>query len=130
MTNAELCVAGHHGLAGSAIARNLLASGVRPGKLILRKRAGQELAERHAVDEFFALEPPTQVYLAAARMGSIHANNSYPEDFIRDNLVKQTNVIHAAHGLGVAARHSSLHRGLVQAARAALGAQPAVAGLN
>jgi GDP-L-fucose synthase len=101
MTDAKIFVAGHRGLVGSAIVRNLLARGVRPDQLILRTHAELELTDGRAVEEFFAAERPTQVYLAAARVGGIHANNSYPADFIRDNLMVQTNVIHAAHVHGV-----------------------------
>jgi GDP-L-fucose synthase len=101
MTDARIFVAGHRGLVGSAIVRNLLARGVRPDQLILRTHAELELTDGRAVDAFFAAARPTQVYLAAARVGGIHANNSYPADFIRDNLVVQTNVIHAAHVHGV-----------------------------
>jgi len=101
ITNAKIYVAGHRGLVGSAIVRNLLARGVHHDQLIVRTHAELELLDSRAVDEFFRAERPTQVYLAAARVGGIHANNCYPADFIRDNLVVQTNVIDAAHVHGV-----------------------------
>jgi GDP-L-fucose synthase len=96
----RIYVAGHSGLVGSAIVRNLLASGNKSDDLITRSHAELDLTDDGAVDAFFAAERPKQVYLAAARVGGIHANNSYPADFIRDNLAVQTNVIHAAYSHG------------------------------
>lgn len=101
MTAPRIFVAGHRGMVGSALVRNLLARGVRPEQLVLRTHAEADLTDASVVDALMAAERPTQVYLAAARVGGIHANNSYPADFIRDNLAVQTNVIHAAHVYGV-----------------------------
>ena len=100
VSNNRIYVAGHSGLVGSAIVRNLLASGRERDGLITRSHAELDLTDDEAVDAFFATERPRQVYLAAARVGGIHANNSYPADFIRDNLVVEANVIQAAHAHG------------------------------
>ena len=91
---ARVYVAGHRGLVGAAIVRRLQRAGF--SNLILRTHAELDLRSQAAVDAFFAAERPEYVYLAAARVGGIHANNSYPADFIRDNLQIQTNVIDAA----------------------------------
>lgn len=88
-------VAGHRGMVGSAIVRELRARGHKD--LILRTHTELDLVDQAAVQAFFARERPDQVYLAAARVGGIHANNTYPADFIYDNLMMQANVIHAAH---------------------------------
>ena len=99
MTEApRVFVAGHQGLVGSAIVRRLARE---PVQLVLRTRAELDLTEQRAVREFFAAERPAQVYLAAARVGGIHANDSQPADFIRDNLQIQTNVVDAAWRSGV-----------------------------
>jgi GDP-L-fucose synthase len=91
-------VAGHRGLVGGAILRALhRAGGPEP---LVRDRAALDLTDQGAVERFFAAERPAEVYLAAARVGGIRANDAYPADFIRDNLAIQTNVIHSAwrHG--------------------------------
>jgi len=88
-------------MVGSAIMRTLLAQGVPADAIITRTRAELDLCNQAAVQDFFAREQPTQVYLAAAKVGGIHANNTYPADFIYDNLMVQANVIHAAHTFGV-----------------------------
>jgi len=75
--------------------------GVAPDRIITRTHAELDLCHQAAVQHFFASERPTQVYLAAAEVGGIHANNTYPADFIYDNLMVQANVIHAAHLHGV-----------------------------
>ncbi|MEM5427389.1 GDP-L-fucose synthase [Cupriavidus oxalaticus] len=95
---AKIYVAGHRGLAGSAIVRRLRASGY--DNLVQRTHAELDLTDQAAVDSFFASERPDYVFLAAAKVGGIHANNAYPAEFIRDNLAIQTNVIHSAwtHG--------------------------------
>ena len=97
-TNARIYVAGHRGLVGSAITRRLRDEGA--ANLILRTRAELDLTDQQAVDAFFASEQPEYVFLAAAKVGGIHANNTYPAEFLRDNLAIQTNVIHSAwrHG--------------------------------
>lgn len=101
MNPEKIYVAGHRGMVGSAIVRTLLAQGVPQASIITRTHAELDLCNQAAVDAFFAQERPTQVYLAAARVGGIHANNTYPADFIYDNLMMQANVIHAAHTHGV-----------------------------
>ena len=96
--HARIFVAGHQGLAGGAIRRRLEALGYE--RLILRSRAELDLIDQAAVERFFANEQPEYVFLAAAKVGGIQANNSYPAEFLRDNLAIQTNVIHSAwkHG--------------------------------
>jgi len=94
-------VAGHRGMVGSAIVRTLLAQGLPPENILTRTHAELDLCDQAAVHAFFATHQPTQVYLAAARVGGIHANNTYPANFIYDNLMLQANVIHAAHLNGV-----------------------------
>ncbi|MBK1712240.1 GDP-L-fucose synthase family protein [Rubrivivax gelatinosus] len=90
-------VAGHRGLVGSAIVRRLQALGHR--RLLLRTHAELDLADAAATRAFFAAERPRHVFLAAAKVGGIVANDRYPADFIRDNLAIQTSVIDAAwHG--------------------------------
>jgi len=96
---ARIYVAGHRGLVGSAICRRLQREGY--GNLVLRTRQELDLLDQRAVDEFFARERPEYVFLAAARVGGIHANNTRPAEFIYENLVIETNVIHAAWKHGV-----------------------------
>ncbi len=100
MPTSSIYVAGHTGLVGSAIVRNLKARGER-ARIVMRTHAELDLTDARAVDGFFAAEKPRDVYLAAARVGGIHANNTYPAEFIRDNLAVQANVIHAAYKNGV-----------------------------
>jgi GDP-L-fucose synthase len=88
-------------MVGSAIVRTLLAQGVSQDHILTRTHAELDLCNQAAVQAFFAAERPSQVYLAAAKVGGIHANNTYPADFIYDNLMVQANVIHAAHTFGV-----------------------------
>ena len=92
--DAKIYVAGHRGLVGSALVRCLEKRGYR--NLVLRTHAELELRDQAAVRAFFAEEKPEYVILAAAKVGGIHANNTYPAEFIHDNLVIQTNVIHSA----------------------------------
>ena len=101
MKTEKYFVAGHRGLVGSAIVRALLAQGVSANQIVVRTRTELDLCKQQAVHDFFAAERPTQVYMAAAKVGGIHANNTYPADFIYDNLMVQANVIHAAHVHGV-----------------------------
>jgi GDP-L-fucose synthase len=96
---AKVFVAGHRGLVGSAIVRRLEQAGF--GNLLLRRHAELDLRDAAAVQAFFAAERPEYVFLAAAKVGGIHANNSYPADFLRDNLQIQTAVIDAAWRNGV-----------------------------
>ncbi|GAA5525039.1 GDP-L-fucose synthase [Microbulbifer aestuariivivens] len=92
-------VAGHRGMVGSAIVRQLEKD---PSvELLLRTRAGLDLVNQQAVAEFFAQESIDQVYLAAAKVGGIVANNTYPADFIYENLMIESNIIHSAHAAGV-----------------------------
>lgn len=98
--DAKIYIAGHSGLAGSAILRQLQQLGYE--RLITRTHAELDLTERCCVDEFLAREKPRFVFLAAARVGGIHANDTYPADFIRENLAIQTNVIDAAYRNGAA----------------------------
>jgi GDP-L-fucose synthase len=91
----RIFVAGHRGLVGSALVRRLRDDGHT--RLLLRTRAELDLTDAAAVDAFFAEQRPQHVFLAAARVGGIVANNTYPADFIRDNLAIQLNVIDAAH---------------------------------
>jgi GDP-L-fucose synthase len=97
----KIYVAGHRGMVGSAIVRSLLARGVAQSNIVTRMHAELDLCNQNAVNDFFAKERPTQVYLAAAKVGGIHSNNTYPADFIYQNLMVQANVIHAAHLNGV-----------------------------
>ncbi len=101
MTNQKIYIAGHRGMVGSAIVRHLLAQGVAQNHIITRTHAELDLTNQAAVQAFFATEKPTQVYLAAAKVGGIHANNAYPADFIYQNLMMQANVIEAAFQNGV-----------------------------
>lgn len=94
----KVFVAGHNGLAGSAICRTLRARNVDP---LVADRSELDLTDQAAVDGWFADHKVRQVYLAAARVGGIRANDTYPAEFIRDNLVIQSNVIHAAWKGGV-----------------------------
>ncbi len=97
--DAKIYVAGHRGLVGSAIVRNLQAAGYQ--HLLLRTHAELDLTDAHATRAFFDTEKPDYVFLAAAKVGGIVANNSFPAEFIRDNLVIQANVIHSAYLNGV-----------------------------
>jgi len=95
----KIYVAGHHGMVGSAIVRRLQKAGYH--NLLLRNRAELDLTNQHDVATFFAKEKPDYVFLAAARVGGVHANNTYRAEFIYQNLMIQTNVIHAAWQAGV-----------------------------
>ena len=96
---ARIYVAGHTGLAGSAILRALERAGHT--SLLLRRHAELELTDARAVAAFFERERPAYVFLAAAKVGGILANDTYPADFLRDNLAVQLNVIHEAWRAGV-----------------------------
>jgi GDP-L-fucose synthase len=98
-TTAKIYVAGHKGLMGSALVRRLRASGFT--NLVVRSRKELDLTDCRAVQEFFTVEQPEYVLLAAARVGGILANATYPADFIGQNLLIQTNVIHEAYRAGV-----------------------------
>ncbi|MBX2989886.1 MAG: GDP-L-fucose synthase [Bacteroidetes bacterium] len=97
--SARIFVAGHRGLVGSAIVRNLNSRGFT--NIVGRTRAELDLLDQQAVREFFVSEQPEYVFLAAAKVGGIYANNTYPAEFIYENLVPQANVIHASYENGV-----------------------------
>lgn len=97
----KIYVAGHRGMVGSAIMRVLQAKGVEESKILTRTHDELDLIDQQAVEEFFESERPTQVYLAAAKVGGILANNTFPAEFVYENLMVQLNVIHAAHRHGV-----------------------------
>jgi GDP-L-fucose synthase len=88
-------------MVGSAIVRHLLAAGHKPEDIIVRTRTELDLTDQLAVRNFFKSEQPAQVYLAAAKVGGIYANNTYPADFIYQNLMVQANVVDAAFQNGV-----------------------------
>lgn len=97
--NTKIYVAGHRGMVGSAIVRQLQAKGFN--NLVMRAHAELDLTNQEAVADFFQEEKPEQVYLAAAKVGGIYANNTYPAEFIYQNLMMQANVIHQAFKVGV-----------------------------
>lgn len=101
--NAKIYIAGHRGLVGTALMRNLTTPSPLRGEgevytnFVTRTHTELDLTNQTAVEAFFAEEKPDYVFLAAAKVGGIHANNTYPAEFIRDNLAIQTNIIHAAY---------------------------------
>ncbi len=95
----KIFVAGHRGMVGAAIIRRLQALGYT--NIITRGRDELNLLDQAAVQAFFEREGLDQVYLAAAKVGGIHANNTYPADFIYENLMIEANIVHAAHSVGV-----------------------------
>jgi GDP-L-fucose synthase len=97
--NTKIYVAGHGGMVGSAIVRQLQAKGFH--NLVVRTHAELDLTNQQAVVDFFQKEKPAQVYLAAAKVGGIHANNTYPAEFIYQNLMMEANVVHQAFQAGV-----------------------------
>jgi GDP-L-fucose synthase len=97
----KIYVAGHRGMVGSAIVRQLINEGHPADRIVGRTHSELDLTDQAAVRHFFVTEKPDQVYLAAARVGGIHANNVYPAEFIYDNLMVQSNVIDAAFRNGV-----------------------------
>ncbi len=100
-TQATIYIAGYRGMVGSAIVRQLAALGHAPDSIITRTHAELDLTNQAAVQAFFAQEKPNQVYMAAAKVGGIHANNTFPAEFIYQNLMVQVNVIDAAFNNGV-----------------------------
>jgi GDP-L-fucose synthase len=97
--DAKIYIAGHNGMVGAAIVRNLKAKGYT--NVIGRSHSELDLTDQKAVNDFFETEKPEYVFLAAAKVGGIHANNTYPADFIMINLQIQCNVISSAHKAGV-----------------------------
>src|SRR5437762_300977 len=97
--DSRVYVAGHRGLAGSALLRRLRDDGYK--NVIVRTHAELDLTDAQAVRRFFSAEKPQVVFLAAAKVGGIVANNTYPAEFIHQNLAIQTNVIHEAWRCGV-----------------------------
>jgi len=95
----KVYVAGHRGMVGSAIVRALRARGY--ADIVTRTHAELDLADQQAVRAFFAKEKPGHVVLAAAKVGGIHANNTYPAEFIYENLMMEANVVHEAYRAGV-----------------------------
>jgi GDP-L-fucose synthase len=97
----KIFVAGHQGMVGSALIRNLLSNGALESQIITRTRKELDLINQSDVKDFFNQERPDQVYMAAAKVGGIHANNTFPASFIYENLMVQSNVIEAAFRTGV-----------------------------
>ena len=97
--NTKIYVAGHRGMVGSAIVRNLEAKGFT--NIVTRTHAELDLTNQAAVQAFFEAEKPEQVYLAAAKVGGIYANNTFPAEFIYQNLMMEANTIHQAYMSGV-----------------------------
>ncbi|MCC6399143.1 MAG: NAD-dependent epimerase/dehydratase family protein, partial [Flavobacteriales bacterium] len=95
----KVYVAGHRGMVGSAIVRKLQAEGHT--SIVTRTSKELNLIDQQAVRDFFAQEKPAYVYLAAAKVGGIHANNVYRAQFLYENLMIESNIIHAAHENGV-----------------------------
>ncbi len=97
----KVYIAGHRGMAGSAILRHLQTAGLGMQDLVVRTHRELDLTSQAAVRAFFQREEPDEVYLAAAKVGGIHANNTYPAEFIYQNLMVEANVIHEAWQAGV-----------------------------
>lgn len=97
--DAKIYVAGHRGMVGSAIVRQLLAQGY--DNVITRTRDELDLVSQQAVADFFVQEKPDAVFLAAAKVGGIHANNTFPAEFIYENIMMEGNIIHQAYVNGV-----------------------------
>jgi GDP-L-fucose synthase len=97
----KIYVAGHSGMVGSALVRHLLANGFEHSQIITRSHAELDLTQQMAVQNFFIQEKPTQVYMAAAKVGGIYANKTFPAEFIYENLMVQANVIDASFRSGV-----------------------------
>ncbi|MEM6803803.1 MAG: NAD-dependent epimerase/dehydratase family protein, partial [Bacteroidota bacterium] len=96
---AKIYIAGHRGMVGSAIVRKLLKEGYE--NLVMRSSKELDLRDQQAVADFFATEKPEYVYLAAAKVGGIVANNTYRAEFLHDNLAIELNIIHQSYVHGV-----------------------------
>lgn len=101
MNQSRIYIAGHRGMVGSAIERHLLKLGHRPENLVCKSRSDLDLTNQAKVIDFFQSENIDQVYLAAAKVGGIHANDIYPADFIYQNLMIEANIIETAYRCGV-----------------------------
>jgi GDP-L-fucose synthase len=97
--NARIYIAGHNGMVGSAIVRKLEAEGF--SNLVVRRSAQLDLRDQSAVQKFFHNEQPEYVFLAAAKVGGIYANNTYRAEFLYDNLLMEANIIHNSYSYGV-----------------------------
>ncbi|WP_309639785.1 NAD-dependent epimerase/dehydratase family protein, partial [Methylibium sp.] len=97
--NAKVFVTGHRGMVGSAIARRLASAGYT--NLLTRSRGELDLLDQRAVHDFLSQEQPDYIFIAAAKVGGIQANNQYRADFLYENLVIEANLIHGAHQAGV-----------------------------
>lgn len=97
--NAKIYIAGHNGMVGSAIHQNLKSKGY--SNLLMRSSSELDLRDQHQVKHFFEKEQPEYVFMAAAKVGGIQANNTYRADFLYENLAMQNNVIHFSHSHGV-----------------------------
>jgi len=97
--NDRILITGHRGMVGSALLRRLAAGGYH--RIVTRSRSDLDLLDQRAVYDFLGAERPDFIFMAAARVGGIQANNTYRADFLHENLVMQTNVIHGAHRAGI-----------------------------
>jgi GDP-L-fucose synthase len=97
----NIYVAGHNGMVGSAIIRSLIKSGIPKQNIIIAERNDLNLLDQNAVSSFIKKNKPNEIYIAAAKVGGIHANNSYPGQFIYENLMIQSNLIHQSMSNGV-----------------------------
>src|SRR5689334_888987 len=97
--NSKIYVAGHQGMVGSAICRKLMSEGY--SNLLVKTSHETDLRNQLSVKELFDRERPEYVFLAAAKVGGIHANSTYPAEFIYDNLIIESNIIHHAYEAGV-----------------------------
>jgi GDP-L-fucose synthase len=99
LASKKIFIAGHNGMVGSAVLRNMAAHGVE--QILVRDRCDLDLCNQQAVVDFFDSERPDVVVFTAGKVGGIHANNTYPAEFIYQNLVMAVNSIHAAFQSGV-----------------------------
>ncbi|MBT3481600.1 MAG: NAD-dependent epimerase/dehydratase family protein, partial [Opitutales bacterium] len=97
-SSSKIYIAGHNGMVGYAVVRRLQSLGFK--NIVTRRSSELDLTNQSAVDAFFAAERPAVVVMAAAKVGGIHANNTYPAEFIYDNLAIASNTIHAAYKSG------------------------------